>query len=273
MQLIPIPSCPDCNYYLCSDFHEGSIAQAVNDVDKLIKNIQDDPIARVSILGDLLEAFWVDDPRYDQETAVETPLKQRKNIIEKLSCISGKLDCILMGNHERKLLNKVGNITKDICDELKVNYGTYSSKLEFQDGFKFFITHGMRNINSMSPDPIRRKAYMEFTLKRHLEQKAADCLVMSKGHSHKLLIAEPLPQLYLVTDKGKLRQGYTKPGARDVYIPPEHRWYCNTGSFLKTQVLGCSTYSEVFELDPVETGYIIVRIRDKHVQACEKVIV
>jgi hypothetical protein len=273
MQIIAIPSCSDINYYLASDFHEGNVAQARNDVDRLILTIQDDPIGRTSLLGDLMEAFWIDDPRYDQDTAITTPLKQRKLLIDKLSPIQGKIDTILMGNHERKLLNKVGNITQDICEQLKVTYGTYSSKLEFTDGFKFFITHGARAISSVSPDPIRRKAYMEFTLKRHLEGKAGDCIVMAKGHCHKLLVAEPLPQLYLITEKGKLKQGYTKPGAKDIYIPPEHRWYVSTGSFLRTQILGVSTYSEVYEYDPVEMGYCIVRIRDKKVVNVERVVV
>lgn len=273
MQIISIPSASEMNYYLASDFHEGSIASNESEIDKLILLIQGDPIGRVSILGDLMESFWIDDPRYDKETAVETPLKQRKLIIEKLSPIQGKIDTILMGNHERKLLNKVGDITQDICNELKVTYGTYSAKLEFQDGYKFYITHGTRAINSISPDTIRRKAYMEFTLKRHLEGKAGDCILMAKAHAHKLLIAEPLPQLYLITEKGKIKQSYTKPGAKDVYIPPEHRWYVCTGSFLKTQVLGISTYSEIAEYDPVETGYIVVRIRDKKVVNVERVVV
>jgi len=273
MQIISVASLPDCNYYLTGDWHDGTIASSASDIEKLIITIQNDPIGRVSILGDLIEAFWIDDPRYTQETAIETPLKQRKRTIERLSTIQNKIDTILMGNHERKLLNKVGDITRDICKELMVNYGTYTAKLEFQDGYKFYITHGSRPINSISPDPIRRKAYMEFTLKRHLEGKAGDCILMAKGHAHKLLSPEPLPQLYLVTEKGKIKQNYTKPGAKDAYIPPEHRWYCCTGSFLRTQFLGVSTYSEISEYDPVEMGYCLVRIRDKRVVSVEKVVV
>jgi hypothetical protein len=225
-------------------------------------------------MGDLLEAFWLDDPRYDIETTKDPPLKQKNQMKDKLSCIQSKIDTMLMGNHCRKLLNKVGNIMEDLCNDLKIQYGTYTAKIEFSDGYKFYITHGSRPINSISPDPIRRQAYMEFILKRHLEDKAGDCVVMAKGHAHKLLVSSPLPQLYLTTKKGKIRKNYTKPGSgKDPFIPPENRYYCCTGSFLRSQMVGVSTYSEMAEYAPIEIGYILIEIRDKKVANVKKVVV
>lgn len=267
MQIIPIQSMENMDYYLFGDAHIGTLAFSERDFDKVIMEIQNNPIARCSTMGDLLEAFWVDDQkRFDLETNKASPLAQRKDMIAKLSAIQGKIDTLLDGNHERYLLKKVGKITEDICNELKVPYGTFSAKLEFSDGYKFFIMHGARGITSMSPDPVRKKAYMLFTLQRHLQNKAGDCIVMAKGHAHKLLVSTPLPILYTVTEKGKLKAYYTKPGSREIYISPEHRYYACTASFLKSQLIGVDTYSERFELDPVELGYVKIIVRDKKVQ-------
>lgn len=274
MQIVPVQSLPDMDYYLFGDAHNGTLAFSEKDFDKVIKEIQDNPIARASTMGDLLEAFWLDDQkRFDPDTNVTSPLIQKKYIEDRLSAIQGKLDTMLDGNHERYLLKKVGKITEEICSTLKVKYGTFAAKLEFSDGYKFFIMHGARGINSISPDPGRKKAYMLFTLQRHLQDLAGDCIVMAKGHAHKLLVSTPLPLLYTVTEKGKLKAYYTKPGSREAYISPEHRYYCCTGSFLKSQMIGVSTYSERFEMAPIELGHILIKIRDKKVQDVLPVIV
>jgi hypothetical protein len=273
MQIIPVPSMPDMDYYLFGDVHDGTLASDEKGFDKVIIEIQNNPIARASSMGDLLEGFWIDDPRFDSDTNTTSPLTQRRHIIDKLSAIQGKLDTLLDGNHERKLKKTVGKITEDMCKELKLLYGTFSSKLEFSDGYKFYIMHGARGISSMSPDPVRRKAYMLFTLQRHLQELAGDCIVMAKGHAHKLLVSTPVPLLYTITEKGKLKAKYTQPGSRDVYISPEHRYYACTASFLKSQLIGVDTYSERFELSPVELGFVKVIIRDKKVQDVQGIIV
>lgn len=109
---------------------------------------------------------------------------------------------------------------------------------------------------------------MEFILQRHLESIFGDCLIMGKGHSHKLIVKRPIPALYLTSNKGKIYQNYTKAGsgARDFYIPPENRWYVNTGSFLKAYEVGVSTYSEIAEYAPTELGYIKIIVGDREVQ-------
>lgn len=273
MQPIPVQSKDDMDYYLFGDVHAGTLASAEKDFDSMLLEIQNNPIARCSSMGDLLEAFWVDDKRFDIETNVSPPLVAKRRMVEKLSSIQDKLDTLVDGNHERKLSNTIGDITREMCLDLKVQYGTDTAKLEFSDGYKFWIAHGRRSISSQSPDPVRKRAYMLFTLQRHLEDMAGDCLVMAKGHAHKLLVSSPVPRLYTVTEKGKLKAKYTQPGSKDVYISPEHRYYVCTGSFLKSQLVGVSTYSERLELAPVEIGYIKILIRDKRVQDVQAIAV
>lgn len=224
-----------------------------------------------------MEAFWIDDPRYAADVQKDTPLEQRKTLLKLLRPIKSSIDVILMGNHELKLVPKVGDIVQDICEELNVPYGTYSSKIEFQHRnkplFKFYLTHGRKSINSISPDPVRKEAYLKHILQRHLENKCGDALVSAKGHCHKVIVSKPIPKLYLTNDGERIRQNYTTPGSGGNYIPPEHRYFCATGSFLKSQLVGMSCYSEIAEYDPVELGYCRVIIRDRKVVDVESVII
>ena len=56
------------------------------------------------------------------------------------------------------------------------------------------------------------------------------------------------------------------------YIHPDHRWYCNTGSFLRLYGMGISSYAEIGEYDPVELGFCVARVRDRIIQGIDKVV-
>jgi len=277
MQIIPTRlKRGSCNYYLLGDTHFGSIACAEESIQEIVDTIAADNHARCSLMGDLSEAFWVDDPRYHPAVQTSSPIGSMETLYNLLKPIAKKIDTILMGNHELKLEKSAGNLTKKLCERLGVPYGTYSAKVEFYNGkakpeFKFYLTHGRRSISSVSPDPIRRKAYMEFALKRHLQDQAGDCILMAKGHAHKIIIARPLPELYLTNEGNRIRQNYTVPGADSPYIPPEHRFYACTGSFLKSQVIGVSTYSEIAEYGPVQLGCVKATIENYEMCNLEEV--
>lgn len=112
---------------------------------------------------------------------------------------------------------------------------------------------------------------MELILKRHLKHKFGDCLLMSMGHTHKLLICSPNPELYLTDDGSQITQKYTRSDKADGYIHPDHRWYINTGSFLKLYGDGVSGYAERAGYDPVELGFIVVMVRDRKIVDVRKV--
>jgi hypothetical protein len=224
--------------------------------------------------GDALEAIMVDDPRFSPEKLTEPlPLEQMNRAASRREAIKDKLLAILMGNHERKLW-RFGNIAEEICRRLDVPYGTYTTKISIKDSrdqlmYKIYETHGFKSINSIADDPIRRKANMELILKRHLKNKAADCAVMVKHHAHKLLVAEPHHELYLHDDGHKIRQGYTVWGQNQQYIHPDARWYGCAGSFLKLFGKNISGYAEIFELDPTELGFLVLKVRNKRIVGLE----
>jgi len=279
MKLSAIPEMPDdFELVFFGDNQDGNAAMSEEKYQGCIDYIGDAPGYRYGLhMGDAFDAFWIDDKRYRVDTTTATPKMQIEHQIEMLRPIvdSGQLLTILDGNHEVALYSRMerlyGNFDEHLPSELRKICGTtyplsgsYTQKISFisTDGdvmFKVYITHGKRSITSISPDPHRRRAYMQFRLKRLMENKAGDCICMVRGHSHIVLTTPPIPTLYLSDDGKKLHQHYTTAGSGSdsSYIPPDHRFYGCSGSFLRSQMEGISTYSEVGEYDPLEIGYLV----------------
>lgn len=226
--------------------------------------------------GDAIEAICADDKRFSPEKLSEPlPLEQVKQAEADRQLIKHLLLYMLMGNHERSLW-RFGDLTEELCKRLCVDYGTYTAKLTVVDKkgnqmYKLFDTHGRKNITSTADDPKRRYTNLQLTLKRHLKFKAGDCAVMIKHHTHKLLVCKPESELYL-TDNGKqIQQAYTGYEQNGEYIHPDARWYGNAGSFLRLYGDGISGYAEIGEYDPVELGFLVLKVRDKRIIGLESV--
>ena len=283
MRISTIPNMPDSfELILFGDKQEGNIACAHDKHQGCLDYIRAGENRYGVDMGDLMDAFWCDDvKRYDPITCKITPAEQKKNVIRELSPLAktGRLLSILKGNHERALETKYGDINAEICEELrKISggaypiTGTYTNKLEFYHNgndlmFKGYFTHGRKSISSVSPDPHRKRANMQYRLKLILENLAGDCILMAMGHVHLVLVTPPIPAVYLTSEKGKLKQHYTHAGAgkAGAYIPSDNRWYGATGSFLKTFVEEYETYSELAQYSPTELGYLIAIIEDRTV--------
>uniref|UniRef100_A0A6M3KAI6 Calcineurin-like phosphoesterase domain-containing protein n=1 Tax=viral metagenome TaxID=1070528 RepID=A0A6M3KAI6_9ZZZZ len=226
--------------------------------------------------SDMIEAIMVDDKRFSNENVTEPqPLAQMKQAIKDRQRIKSRLLCILQGNHERKLW-RFGDIAAYIAKDLGVPYGTFTAKISIVDKhgnlmYKIFETHGRKSINSTADDPKRRKTNLNLILKRHLKFKAADCAVMIKHHTHKLLVCGPEKELYLTDDGNKIQQNYTHWGQSESYIHPDARWYGNAGSFLKLYADDFSGYAEVAEYDPVELGFLVTKVRDRKIVSVDLV--
>jgi hypothetical protein len=277
---------PDHDLILFSDAHDGTILQESHGLMKVREKIEKGKNIFGAFGGDWAEAILVDDKRYSPETdKKELPLKQYKNAKTFFEPIAQKMLFIEMGNHDWMLAAKYGNVLKEIvCEELGIPYGTYTCKASVKDKkgrqmYKLFYTHGAKGISSVADDPIRREANMLLQLKRRLSLKAGDCEVMAMGHTHKLLVAAPMSSLYLHDDGAKVISAYTGPGTGEGrWIHPDHRWYCNTGSFLRLYANrepgdGVSGYAERFGFDPVELGYIVVECRAGRVANVRKEVV
>lgn len=264
----------DHNIFHFGDLHDGSVLSSQKGWNKLIEAMGSEYDGCSNNYGidggDMIEAILVDDKRFDPEKLTQPlPLEQIDRAIKLRQSIKHQLLFALMGNHERKLW-RFGDITAKICEELGVDYGTYTAKLTVEDTkgklmYKIYETHGLKNITSTADDPKRRKANMELILKRHLRFKAGDCAVMIKHHTHKLLVCKPDTELYLTDNGREIKQNYTDWGQSESYIHPDARWYGNAGSFLKLYGKGVSGYAEILEYDPVELGFLVLKVRDKKI--------
>ena len=262
------------NLFLYGDQHLGSVLSSQKAWDKLLNavNSEYEGISNNYLVdgGDMMEAIMVDDPRFSAEKLTEAlPLEQIKQAVKSREPIKDKLLCILQGNHERKLW-RFGDITQEVCSQLGVPYGTYTIKLTVLDSkgelmYKLYDTHGFRGITSCADDPKRRMVNQQLILKRQLRFQAGDCAVMIKHHVHKLFVCKPEPELYLTDDTKEIKQAYTSWGQNEPFIHPDLRWYGVAGSFLKLFGKNVSGYAEVFELNPVELGFLVLVVRNRKI--------
>jgi predicted phosphodiesterase len=263
---------------LAGDTHEGTVLQSRDGIEALKDWVQEKKHRYMIHMGDEIEAIATDDPRYSLDcTSEPVPMVQAQNVIQDFYPIRKKILCWLAGNHPLKLI-RFGNLTKYICDELNVHYGTWSSKLIFSDlegvQFKIFVTHGMRgNLASNAKDSIQRLANLRASLKVKLQRKSGDCSLMACGHFHQLLIVEPSGELYLHDDGMRIKQGYLQTATGEGYINPDSRWYACTGSFYKLYAQGMSSYSEIAGYDPTEIGFVIATVEERRIVNVRKVVV
>lgn len=264
---------PDnANIFLFGDKHDGSVLSCDNLWDKLVNDIHskyEGVKANFAVdHSDMIEAIVIDDKRFEFATTKEVSIVgQAQMAIQRRVSIKKNLICGLKGNHEHAL-SRFGDMAKFICDELGVEYGTYSAIIEYKgkDGktmFKHYATHGAGSVKSSADDPVRVLSNMKLAIKRKMKNKFGDTLLNSMGHTHQLLVLPPEPTLYLTHENGGVHQNYTEPKKTTGYIEPNHKWYVNTGSFLKLFGDGVDGYAERFQLDPVELGFAVAMIRDR----------
>ena len=274
MKLITVQLPDNHNIFHFGDKHEGSVlssSKGFSTLTNLMVSNYDGCSNNYGVDGgDQVEAIMADDPRFSEEKLTEArPLQQVKKAVKDREPIKDRLITMLDGNHERKLW-RFGNLTRDMCEQLGVPYGTYTCKITVEDKkgnlmYKIYETHGLKSITSTADDPKRRRTNMELILKRHLKFKAGDCAVMIKHHTHKLLVCKPDAELFLTDDGKTIQQGYTSWGQNEPYIHPDARWYGNAGSFLKLYGKDVSGYAELAEYDPVELGFLILKVRNKKI--------
>lgn len=277
----------NCNIFLAGDTHEGSTLQHEKGIERLIHALQSkyaDVSANYLIfMGDDIEGHQVDHKYYHSEThePEKTPILQGRAIAKKFMPVRDKILYWHYGNHPL-LVHKAGNVTRDVvCRELRVPYGTWSAKLTLNNKkgstmFKMFTTHGFKSINSAAGGPIRRQSNMKIALKRILQHKAGDALLMACGHIHRLLKVRPHEEnLYLIDDGEEISEYFAQPGKDNDsrIVHPDARWYVCTGSFYKLYRRGIDSYAEIKGYDPIQLGYAVVRVRDQQIQDVDEVFV
>jgi len=273
------------NLFLCGDKHTGSIlshddgwVQMVHMINSEVDGIKPRNNFVVDH-GDMIEAIDVQDKRFDftvTNIRQSQIFNQAQEAVLERQEIRKNLITILKGNHEHKVI-RFGDMTAFVCERLNIQYGTFSAVIEYVDRndnllFKHYAHHGFGSIRSIAHPAKRRVTNKKISLMQKFDAKFGDCILNSMGHTHQLIICDPEPLLYLKTIAGTIDQGYTKPSKTTGYIEPNHRWVVNTGSFLKTFGLGFDGYGERAGYDPIELGFILVKVRDRKINKVEKVL-
>jgi len=268
------------------DFHTGSRMSHEDGIKEAIEFIAAEPYRRAVHMGDAVEAITRDDKRFDPTLSTGVPLQQRDHVAGLLEPIKEKLDIMLIGNHEWKLL-PFGNLTTDLCKTLstpshKVEYGTFSCVAEIHDDiglmYKIFLTHGNLRLQSQAKDYQQMRGNKRARLRLYLKDFASDCLIMACGHTHQCHIVEPTDeQLYLYYQNGKIKQGYLGLGEQSNYIDPDQRYYVNTGGFFRLYTdevdadgYHLTGYPELFGYKPMELAFPVIEVRDRKIQRIYK---
>jgi hypothetical protein len=269
-----------------SDFHLGSPNCAEETLIETIEKIRSTKDRYAIFKGDAIEAILPNDKRYLHSAVcdnLKSPIEQAKRVVEIMTPIADRILAWGIGNHELKLWNTM-DFGKHIADSLCVPYGAYNFKIAFRgtDGklmFKSYHTHGMGGLHSNAKDDIQYEANRKAQLKHKLVKSGhADCIYMSRGHDHQLVVVDPTVQnkLFLTDDGEGIHQEYSTPSVQNAtFIPPDSRWYATTGSFRKLYSkpgLQTIDYGEVVGYAPSEIGYALITVEDRQIVSVEKVV-
>lgn len=293
----------DFNLFLISDDHEGNAMRYNRGWDVMVDMVNsswnglDETRNYIVELGDFCEGLLIDHPYYRPETVTQSiTALQILAAIDHRKHIKHKILAILDGNHPMRLW-KYDYMTQRLCYELGVPFGSLQCKISFvsEKGnklmFKGFFTHGRKGISSVAGSPKRRETNMLIKLQDLLWQKASDCYIMARAHTHKLLILPPTPETVIYDEDREEHHdsstSYIDQAAQ--YIHKDDRWYVSTGSFLKLRdatkrmvyipprdgaegvTMPISSYAEAADYDPLDLGFAIAEVRDRRLVQVRKV--
>jgi len=285
MELIEKTLPPNHKLILFGDLHCGSRNVSWDGFHAMIDRVKRERNTYMVGMGDYIEAKVVNDPHFNlAATDKDTPtiIHQAQRVVKELIPVKDKILVLLRGNHEKKFERLIGDLTREfIADPLGANYGGYVCKLSITDGtnikYKLFLHHGFGNVTSNSKDYRQMEGNMLSNIQRKLQMKSSDCILSAMGHTHKLLIAEPIPQLCM-TDNGRKTTSHYEAvpmmPANGDRLQPHLRWYVNTGTFRRLHGdPGYDDYGEEFGYDPVDIGYAVVHVHKYEVARIEPVVI
>lgn len=282
MQIIKRKVPNNFNIFLIGDEHIGSLMYHEDGWKQMVDMVTApyDGVSHNIVVdhGDAIEAIKTDDPRFQAETTmIGNILSQAEYAKRSRTAIQKQLVTILNGNHEAKL-HRFGDIMGQlICQPLGVPYGTYSCHITYHDKdgndiLKHFAFHGAGSIQSIADDAVRRAANRQLSLKRKMKEQFGDTALMSMGHTHQLHVTEPVKTLFLTVENDTIKQNYTSNISTGEYIHPDHRWYVNTGSFMRLYgEMGVSGYAERAGYAPIMLGFAVAKVRDRKLVGVDKV--
>lgn len=280
----------DSEIFLAGDTQWGNAGTSESGWDALCERLSSDGDGardrHLCLMGDLIECITIDDSRFSwDQSRIHTIRAQRDYAISRIEPVKQYLRILLRGNHEHRVAGNYGDISAELASLLRCDYGGYVCVVECVSRrrgrllFRLFLHHGFGKLTSSAKDSVQRRANMMAALRQRLQHLFAGAVVMAMGHTHQLLVVPPDQTLQVGARGGELHAYYRGRDhgaavAQDAAIvPPDDRWYINTGSFLRTYIADGDGYAEMRGLPPVEIGYCIIHARGGRVTCVERVAV
>jgi hypothetical protein len=277
----------DYEFYDTSDAHYGPYNHHREAFLEIINQVAERPNRYMWHKGDGVDCVTPGDKRFstvsaDVRKGWRNPMDHADQLVRDMLPIRERILTYMVGNHEYHLINTV-DVAGYICEALQVPWGGVICKFVALHNrkvqHKFLLWHGRGSLPKGAKDPIQREGNRKAHLKRKLESLGhTDCIYQTMGHTHQLIAVEPtINQELMLTDNRKglkqQRRHHTKQNA--AYIPPEARYYGNSGSFLRLyskpgqRSIG---YGEIAGYAPAEIGCLKGYVQGGELQHVEKVV-
>lgn len=264
--------------YNTSDWHIGSKAFHEEAAQELIQRVIDEK-AYLTFGGDAIEGKPTKSLHFSPETLHDDLLtieEQAERFVDIMYPIKNRLLLLQQGNHELYLMPDL-NITKQMCYMLGKPelYGDYQSWVQFGDVTMHFW-HGRPTMPRGAKDPIQREANQKAWLKNKMYGLAGSAQAQYMGHTHHCLVVEPIEQYALLNHGENVRGVYFKEQVREIngetWVPPDARWYVNTGTLRRGGGFGYCDYSEIAGYIPPPIACTRTEIRDGRITNISKVM-
>jgi len=262
------------------DWHVGSLAFHEQAAKDLVQQILDKGWY-VRFNGDAVEAKLIDSPHFNPDGLKPRQLNahaQADAFIKLFKPLCDYDRCLLYmpGNHDQYLSPNF-DLCRYIAKEMGIEdrLGSYQSWSNV-NGVTSHHWHGRPTMPRGAKDPVQREANQMAWLKNRLEGLAGSAQAQYMAHTHVCLVVKPREH-YTLLDSGdncKARFFHQKPVEIDgeLFVPPDARWYANTGTLRRSGQFGYQDYSEVAGYPPLPMSCVKTKIADGRILKVEKVI-
>ena len=264
--------------YNTGDWHVGSLTFHDAAARKLVQMVKDEN-AYLTFGGDALEGKLINSPHFNPDGLHPKQLsihKQADYFVELMKPIAKRLLLIQTGNHELYMLPNF-NVVEYICDKLKRPEicGDYQNWVEV-NGVTMHHWHGRPTMPRGAKDPIQREANQRAWLKNKMFGLAGSAQAHYMGHTHHCMIVAPIEQYALLNGGDNVRGRYFTEEVREidgqVWVPPDARWYVNTGTLRRGGGFDHMDYSEVAGYTPPPIACTKTTIVGNRIENIEKVM-
>jgi len=271
----------NCEILNTGDWHVGAKAFHAKGAEKIVAWVEAKPDRFLTFGGDALEGKMINSPNFNPKGLSANLLdihSQADYFAGLLKPIADRVLIVTLGNHELYLL-KDFDVVRYICKEMgrPEIQGDYQTWLVLNNALTLHFWHGRPVLPRGAKDPIQREANQKAWLKNRLAPLCGSAQAQYMGHTHSCLIVPPIEQYALVNHAENVHGVYFVEQPREIngepWVPPDARWYVNTGSLRRAGGFDYVDYCEIAGYQPQAMAYTITKIENNRIKDIRKVVV